>query len=321
LTAPDFPQAASLFAVAAHRRTGLSSVMTALSRLVALAAVASLTLAVSALPAQVIHPGDQVSIQVYGQQSLSQTVTVMQDGTIEYPLIGRLQIGGQTIDAATVQVRTKLGEYVRNPFVSIAITQFAQPDVLVLGDVKNPGKYQLRSDARVTDAIAAAGGLAEVNGDLPEARVSDSQGDISHVSLQQLLHDGDVGLDRSLAEGDVVYVPGPTLIKVTVNGAVDHPGVIEIPEGDKVSMAIAQAGNSNGANSDLNNVHVIRQSADGKTQDLTINLYQALEHGDSNTDIALQKNDEVYVPQMKAKSSPLITNAGILYILGRLLIP
>jgi polysaccharide biosynthesis/export protein len=278
-------------------------------------------LAASALPAQVIHPGDQVNIQVYGQQSLSQTVTVMQDGTIEYPLIGRLQIGGKTIDAATAQVRTKLAEYVRNPSVSIAITQFAQPDVLVLGDVKNPGKYQLRSDARVSDAIAAAGGLAEVNGELPEARVSDEQGDVSHVSLQQLLHDGDVGLDSSLTEGDVVYVPGPTLIKVTVNGAVDHPGVIEIPEGDKVSMAIAQAGNSNAANSDLNNVRVIRQMPDGKTQEFTINLYQALEHGDSNTDIALQKNDEVYVPQMKSKAGGLLANSGILYILGRLLIP
>lgn len=280
------------------------------------------TLAATALPAQVIHPGDQVSIQVYGQQSLSQTVTVMQDGTIEYPLIGRLQIGGQTIDAATTQVRTKLAEYVRNPFVSIAITQFAQPDVLVLGDVKNPGKYQLRSDARVSDAIAAAGGLAEVNGELPDARVSDTQGDISHVSLQQLLHDGDVGLDRSLAEGDVVYVPGPTLIKVTVNGAVDHPGVIEIPEGDKVSMAIAQAGNSNSANSDLNNVKVIRQTPDGKTQEYSVNLYQALDHGDSTADIALQKNDEVYVPQMKSKSNgQVLTGTGILYILSRLLIP
>lgn len=292
-----------------------------LRALVLAVAAGCATLGASALPAQVIHPGDQVSIQVYGQQSLSQTVTVMQDGTIEYPLIGRIQIAGQTIEAATSQVRTKLGEYVRNPYVNIAITQFAQPDVLVLGDVKNPGKYQLRSDARVSDAIAAAGGLAEVNGELPEARVSDEQGDVSHVSLQQLLHDGDVGIDRSLAEGDVVYVPGPTLIKVTVNGAVDHPGIIQIPEGDKVSMAIAQAGNSNAANADLNNVRVIRQTPDGKTQELTINLYQALERGDSNADVALQKNDEVYVPQMKAKSNNLLTSSGILYILGRLLIP
>jgi polysaccharide biosynthesis/export protein len=286
-------------------------------------AAAFATLAASALPAQVIHPGDQLNIQVYGQQSLSQTVTVMQDGTIEYPLIGRVKIGGQTVETAIATLHDKLAEYVRNPSVSIAITQLAQPNVLVLGDVKNPGKYQLRSDARVTDAIAAAGGLAEVNGELPEARVSDEQGDISRISLQALLHDGNVALDQPLAEGDVVYVPGPTLIKITVNGAVDHPGVLEIPEGDKVSMAIAQAGNSNAANSDLNNIRVLRQLPDGKTQEFTVNLYQALEHGDSDADIALQKDDEVYVPQMKAKTggAAVVAGNGILYILSRLLIP
>ncbi len=298
------------------------AVIAPLRALVLAVAAGCATLAASALPAQIIHPGDQLSIQVYGQQSLTQTVTVMQDGSIEYPLIGRVQLGGQTVDAATTLLRNKIAEYVRSPSVSIAITQLAQPNVLVLGDVKNPGKYQLRSDARVTDAIAAAGGLAEVNGDLPVARVSDEQGNITQVSLQQLLHDGDVTLDRSLAEGDVVYVPGPTLIKVTVNGAVDHPGMIEIPEGDKVSMAIAEAGNSQAANSDLNNVRVIRQMPDGKTQTYTVNLYQALEHGDSAVDLALQKNDEVYVPQMRQKSTgQVLTGTGILYVLSRLLIP
>ncbi|HTZ54545.1 MAG TPA: polysaccharide biosynthesis/export family protein [Candidatus Acidoferrum sp.] len=275
----------------------------------------------SPTPAQIVHPGDQLNIQVYGQQTLSQSVTVMQDGSIEYPLIGRVNVGGQTVDSVTSTLTTKLAEYVRHPYVSVMITQLAQPSVLVLGDVKNPGKYQLRSDARVTDAIAAAGGLAEVNGDLPEARVSDPQGNITHIPLQQLLHDGDVALDRTLGEGDVVYVPGPTLINVTVSGAVDHPGVVAIPEGDKVSMAVAQAGDSTAANSDLNHIRVLRRGPDGKMQSFTIDLYKALKDGDDNADIALQKDDEVYVPQMRAKTGSLLTNAGILDILGRLLIP
>jgi len=285
------------------------------------AGLAPAAMGASALPAQIIHPGDQLNVQVYGQQSLSENVTVMSDGTIEYPLVGRVSVGGKTVTAATADLSDKLAQYVRHPFVSIAITQLAQPNVLVLGDVKNPGKYQLRSDARVTDAIAAAGGLAEVNGALPEARISDAQGDITHVSLQRLLHDGDVTLDKSLAEGDVVYVPGPTLIDVTVNGAVDHPGVIQIPQGDKVSMAIAQAGDSTQANSDLNHVKVLRTLPDGKMQTFSINLYQALLHGDGSADIALQKGDEIYVPQMRQKTGSLLTNAGILDILGRLLIP
>jgi len=283
-------------------------------------AIAAGTMAAAA-PVQVIHAGDQLSVQVFGQQSLSQNVTVMADGTVDYPLIGRLQVGGETLEVATAQFRSRIAQYVRNPSVSVSISQFAQPNVLVLGDVKNPGKYQLRSDARLTDAIAAAGGLAEVNGALPEARISTDQGQITHVSLQQLLHNGDEALDQPLGEGDVVYVPGPTLIDVTVSGAVDHPGTVQIPEGDKVSMAIAQAGDSTSANSDLNHIRVLRTMPDGKTKLYTINLYQALEHGDDAADLVLQKNDEVFVPQMRQKTGSLITNAGILDILGRLLIP
>jgi len=270
---------------------------------------------------QIIHPGDQLNIQVYGQQALTQTVTVMSDGSIDYPLIGRLKIGGETVDNATSELSGKLSKYVKHPYVSIAITQLAQPSVLVLGDVKNPGKYQLRSDARVTDAVAAAGGLAEVNGDLPEARISDPQGNVTRVPLEQLLRQGNVSLDKPVGEGYVVYIPGPTLISVTVTGAVDHPGVVQIPEGDHVSMAIAQAGDSAAANADLNHVKVIRTTPDGKTDTYSIDLYQALEKGDGSADIALEKNDEVYVPQTKPKTGSLLTNTGILYILGRLLIP
>src|SRR5579875_893969 len=119
----------------------------------------------------VIHPGDQLSVQVYGDQSLTQNVTVLNDGTIAYPLIGQVAVAGKTPEQAAAVLRDRLLKYVRHPVVTIAITQLAQPNVMVLGDVKNPGKYQLPSDAKLTDAIAAAGGLADINGDYPNARV------------------------------------------------------------------------------------------------------------------------------------------------------
>ncbi len=266
-----------------------------------------------------IHPGDQLNVQVYGDKDLTQTVTVLPDGTIVYPLIGRVQVGGQSVNQATNTVRDKLQKYVRSPFVTISIAQLGQPSVLVLGDVKTPGKYQLRSDARVTDAIAAAGGIADVNGALPDARISDPQGDVQSVSLQKLLHDGDVSLDRAIGEGSVVYVPGPTLFNITVTGAVDHPGDVQIAEGDHLSEAIAKAGNSANANADLNNMRVIRTNPDGSRTQQTIDLYKALERGDSSADISMQKGDVIYVPQVKKHSDAL--QSPLLYLLGRLIIP
>lgn len=276
--------------------------------------------ALGAAPAAILHPGDQLSVQVFGQPTLSQNTTVLPDGTIEYPLIGRVPVAGQTVDQVTQAITTRFRRYVKEPSVTVQVVQFAQPDVLVLGDVKNPGKYNLPSDARLSDAIAAAGGIADQNGALPDARISDPQGDVSTVSLQRLMHDGDVALDHPLAEGDVVYVPGPTLMNVVVTGAVDHPGVVQVSEGDRVSMAIAKAGDSNQSQADLNHIRVLRTLPDGQRREYTVDLYKALEGGDTSADIALQKGDTIYVPADKPHHNAFQdVGTGLLYILSRLI--
>jgi polysaccharide export outer membrane protein len=263
-----------------------------------------------------IHPGDQLSVQVYGDQTLTQTVTVLNDGTIAYPLIGQIPVAGKTPEQAAALLKTRLLKFVRHPVVTIAISQLAQPNVMVLGDVKNPGKYQLRSDARLSDAIAAAGGLSNIDGNYPEARISDPGGRITQVSLQKLLRQGDTNLDDRLGEGDVVYVPGPVQFYVNVTGAVDHPGPIQVNQGDGLAVAIAKAGNSANAQSDLNHVHLIRTGPDGKQTTEEVNLYQALQSNDKQANVALEKGDTIYVPQARGKHSDSIVT-GLLYVLSR----
>jgi polysaccharide biosynthesis/export protein len=274
----------------------------------------------SATQNEVIHPGDQLSVQVFGQPA--QNVTVLPDGSVDYPLIGRVKLAGMTVPTANNVLAQKLAKYVRNPMVTIVVTQQGQPNVLVLGDVKNPGKYEVRADARLTDAIAAAGGIANVDGPLPDARISDDAGNIQQVSLEKLLQRGDLSQDRPIVDGDVVYVPGPVTFNVVVTGAVDHPGEIPISQGDRLSMAIAKAGNSSGSQADLNSVRVIRTGPDGKQHEFTVNLYQALEKGDTSADMTLQKGDVVYVPQNNAqnrRSGMSTVGTGLLYLLSRLI--
>ncbi len=244
-----------------------------------------------------VHAGDQLAVQVYGDSTLTQTVTVLPDGSIEYPLIGQVSVSGLTPAGVEKALKQRLTKYVKHPVVTVMIAQQGQPNVLVLGNVKTPGKYTLRSGARLTDAIAAAGGLGEVDGLLPNARVSDGTQQIETVSLQKLLHDGDTALDLPVQEGTVVYIPGPMQFDVEVVGAVDHPGQIVLNQGDRLSMAIAKAGNSATAQADLNNIRLVRTLADGKSATYKINLYRALEQGQSNYDVALQKGDVIYVPQ------------------------
>lgn len=263
-----------------------------------------------------IHPGDQLSVQVYGDQSLTQTVTVLNDGSIVYPLVGQVPVAGKTPEQAAILLKDRLLKYVRHPVVTIAISQLAQPNVMVLGDVKNPGKYQLRSDATLSDAIAAAGGLGDIDGAYPNARISNPAGAITNVSLQKLLREGDTQLDERLGEGDVVYVPGPVQFFVNVTGAVDHPGPVQVNQGDGLAVAIAKAGNSANAQSDLNHVRLIRTGPDGKQVTEEINLYKALQSNDKAANVALEKGDTIYVPQSAGKHSDTLAT-GLLYILSR----
>lgn len=251
----------------------------------------------SIVPDGVVRPGDQVSVQVYGDQSLTQTVTVAADGTIDYPLIGRVAIAGKSPAAASSTIAKALHAYVKDPHVNVSIVQAGQMNVLVLGTVKIPGHYQIRSAGHLTDAIAAASGLGVTNGDFPPARITMSDGSIRQVSLQKLFHDGDSSLNLELGNNSIVYVAGPSSFTVEVVGAVDRPGNVELNEGDRLSMAIARVGTSPNIMSDLSHVVVTRTDRTGKATAHEIDMYKALKGADMRFDPVLVKGDMVYIPQ------------------------
>jgi polysaccharide export outer membrane protein len=271
-------------------------------------------------PSYRINPGDQLNVQVFGEPTLTQTVTVLDDGTIQYPLIGRVNVGGNTPTQAAATITKSLKEYVKHPIVTVGVAQMGQNNVLVLGDVKSPGRYVVRSGAHLSDAIAAAGGLGPTNGNYPDARVTQSGGQTGVVSLQKLLIDGQSKLNVPLSNNAIVYVEGPLPIRVEVLGAVDHPGYYEVHKGDRLSAAIAQAGTSANSKADLNHVFITRQ-VDGKSEKQEINMYNALQHGDfKKGDPTLRKDDVVYVPMAKQPNlfNPLYLIENLIGVAPRL---
>jgi polysaccharide export outer membrane protein len=183
-----------------------------------------------------------------------------------------------------------------------------QLTVMVLGNVKTPGKYMLPFNSHVTDAIAAAGGMGPTNGDYPIARVSSTAG-VRDASLQAILRGGDTAADVALDDNTVVYVPSPVTFNVEVVGAVDKPGEVSVNQGDRLSTVIAKAGNSVTSNADLNAIRVTRDMGNGETKVYNVNLYETLQHGDTSANLVLQKNDVVYVPQAKKGGSAITSGA------------
>jgi len=247
-----------------------------------------------------LHSGDQLNVNVYGDQTLTGPQTVLPDGNIELPLVGKVHVGGQTPEQAAQTITYALQKYVRHPVVSVSVTQEGPINVLVLGNVKNPGKYPLPpSGSMLTDAIAAAGGIGPFDGPYPDARIASASGaTVDPVSLEKLLHNGDMSQNVALQDGQVVYIPSPVTFNVYVAGAVDHPGEVPLNEGDDVAVAVIKAGNSSTAQGDLNNVTVTRTLPDGKKQQFSINLYKVLEPGGTSRDLPMQKGDLVFVPQI-----------------------
>jgi polysaccharide export outer membrane protein len=254
----------------------------------------------------VIHPGDVLAVSVYGETTLSQSVTVLPDGSADLPLIGRVHFSGLTTGGSEHMLAEKLSAYIRKPMVTVEVTTQGQINVLMLGDVKAPGKYVLRSGGKLSDGLAAAGGLdSSLIGPLPVARVQNGTDPAQMASLEKLLRDGDASQDFALSDNSVVYVQSRSPIAIEVVGAVDHPGDVALHEGDRLSVAIAKAGNSAQAQADLNHIFITRTTPSGTTS-TEINLYDALQHGQLAADPRLQNGDVVYVPQSKKPS----TNPG-----------
>ena len=261
-----------------------------------------------------IEPGDHLAVSVYGDNTLTQTTVVQSDGSIQYQLIGRVPLAGQTPAQAKETLTRAFAKYVKHPVVSVAIVQQGVENVLVMGNVKQQGRYQIRSGAHVTEALAAAGGVANFNGEFPKVRILEGDGTLHVADLQSLLRKGDASQNLAVGDNATVYVTGAETIRVQVLGAVVRPGNVEVFEGDRLSMALARAGAEAQAKPDLNHVYIRRKDpATGQSVSYEVDLYKALKGGDQHYDPILQKDDTVYVPEAHSVSPATI---GILGLLG-----
>lgn len=292
--------------------------MSAAARAFALGAALALCAPLPAGADTAIAPGDVLDVQVFGEPTLAQQLTVGRDGSISFPLLGRLVARGKSTTALAAEIEAGLKRYIRKPLVAVALKTEAQYNVLVLGNVKTPGRYTVPPGSRLSDALAAAGGMGPVNGKLPAARIATGDA-VRSISLEALLRKGEAGEDVVLGNGAAVYVPSPTTIHVRVLGAVDRPGEIEVNEGDRLAVAVAKAGNSAASNADLNHIRVTRSAPGAQTESTEVNLYRVLQQGDLSHDFVLAADDIVYVPQAYRRNGD---NFGsVLGVLRRLFLP
>lgn len=154
--------------------------------------------------------GDVFEIRVYGEEDLSADYRVDQEGSIDFPLVGQVEVAGLEPGAVAALISTRLreGGFLVAPHVACVVREYNSKRVSVLGAVRNPGSYALRSGMGVVEAIGLAGGftaLANRDGTVITRRREGE--DVRRISAPVDRITGGTEMDVPLRNGDIVTVP------------------------------------------------------------------------------------------------------------------
>lgn len=135
--------------------------------------------------------GDQISIEVYGEEDLSSEVTLSDAGTISYPFLGEIQALGITIGELSQLITRKLADgYIVNPNVNVQVIGYRE--FYINGEVTNPGAYPFQPGLTLQRAITLAGGLTERASNSKQFILRDGQAEPQKIKPDDKVFPGDV---------------------------------------------------------------------------------------------------------------------------------
>ena len=156
-----------------------------------------------------LQPSDVIDVAFRFTSEFDQTVTVQPDGFIALKIAAELKVSGLTLAEANEAILKKCQGFLHEPIISVSLVEFSKPYFVVNGQVQKPGKFDLRGDMTVSDAIAVAGGF--VPGALDSEvlffrRVSPELAEVRKIDLKQILRRGQIAEDMLLQPNDSIYV-------------------------------------------------------------------------------------------------------------------
>jgi polysaccharide export outer membrane protein len=218
--------------------------------IVALGFFGASTAALAQTGSSTISPGDVLKISVYGNPDLETVTRVMPSGTITFPLIGQVTVGGRTPAQAetTIAERLSRGGYVRNAAVSVFVQErnpVSLSSVTLLGQVVQSGTFTLDRESpeavsSLVNLLAKAGGTTEKAADY--CYLIRDEGGVpkkTRVDLVDLLRNGNVKANVPLQNGDIVLVPEMDVFYIY--GEVQKPGRYKLERDMTVMQGLSVA--------------------------------------------------------------------------------
>lgn len=188
--------------------------------------------------------GDSIRVLVFQNADLTLETRVSENGSITFPLIGKVQIGGLSIAEAEQKIAAALqdGGFVKGPQVNIVVLQIVGNQIAVLGQVAKPGSYPLLTfNMRVSQMLAAAGGIASTGGSLVVlSGTRNGQSFRKQIDLDMVYQDGKTEEDVILQAGDSLFVPKAPMFYIY--GEAQRAGAYPLERHMTVRQALAIGG-------------------------------------------------------------------------------
>lgn len=262
-----------------------------------------------------------------------QEVPILPDGTATIVPIGQIRAEGLTLTELNIIVKNEMGKTIRHPRIFVSVSKIRPMDVYIIGAVIRPGHYSSDSPGSLygapsragtkigrpimtaTSALELAGGIKSTanikNIMLYRKRTNEK----FNIDLWKLLYEGDTSQDYNLQSGDVIHVPevnnndvlspteqreisrstvAPAFINVQVLGAVNSPGIYQLPPESDMIAAIAKAGGP--VKDASNNIFIARIQPDGSIKKIKLNMIKTIKKARSEEErIKLYPQDLVFV--------------------------
>lgn len=211
----------------------------------------------------IVGPGDRIGIAIFGTQYYSFIAPVSSDGSLVLPSLGTVYARNATLFDLREKIRTLLRSELRSADIVISLAQPRQVKVTVAGAVRRPGVVTLPATARVSEALAAAGGAVKDTTALRNISVRRSDGRESTADLLRYFRIGDLEANPFVSGGDRIYFP-PKDRLVGIFGAVGVEGRVDFRPGEKLSDLI-DVSQGLKASAFLDSVEVVRFRDDQTT--------------------------------------------------------
>jgi len=243
-------------------------------------------------PDYVVGPGDSLSIDLWGGVSARLVRTVDREGRVTLPEAGPLQVSGRSLGDVQQAVERAIATQFRDTSADVSVSRLRTVRVYVVGEVAEPGAYDISSLSTALNALVAAGGVTP-RGSLRELKHYRGRQLLENIDAYDLLLRGVKPDAQKLENGDTLMVP-PIGPEVTITGMVRRPAVYELNGEKDLAEVLELAGGILPAAA-LQHVEVQRLDAHQKRTMLSLDLSPEKSAAGQLSSFKVQDGDEIHI--------------------------